>query len=277
MAVEKGLEVIVATMGRKDLSLYREMNIQCDALIANQCDGWGYEEAVFDGGRARMFSTPTVGVGKNRNFGIELSEANCFLFADDDVVYYDGVFEGVMDAFRTLPDADVIFFGMDMTRSGRVFEERRHPVKRLHLWNSLKFGAGRMAVRRDSLERSRISFSHLFGGGARYGSGEDTLFIRDCFKSGMKVYSHSLVLGTCAKDASSWFEGFNEKFFFDKGALLACAFPVMKHFLKFYFAWRFSKKTKLAFSQIVRHMSQGISSFEAKGGSMNERRLNGQA
>ena len=43
-----------------------------------------------------------------------------------DVTYYDGTLQGVINAFRELPDADVIFFGIDMTRNGEVFDKRRN-------------------------------------------------------------------------------------------------------------------------------------------------------
>ena len=34
----KKLQVLVATMHQKDLSLVEKMNIRCDAVIANQAD-----------------------------------------------------------------------------------------------------------------------------------------------------------------------------------------------------------------------------------------------
>ncbi len=39
------------------------------------------------------------------------------------------------------------------------------------------------------MHKKHVSFSLLFGGGARATAmGEDSLFIRDCIRSGMKVY-----------------------------------------------------------------------------------------
>lgn len=260
------LEVLVATMGRTDLSLARTMNLQCDALIANQCGRWGYEEEQCQDGRIRMLSSDTRGVGINRNVAITLSEADILVFADDDIVYYDGSLQGVKDAFRELPDADVILFGIDMTRNGEVFDRRRCPVRRLRLWNALKFGACRMAVRGSALKKHNIWFSTLFGGGCRYGSGEDSLFLCDCFRSGLRVYSHSYVLGACAKDSSTWFAGFNEKFMFDKGAWIACAFPRSKHLIKWYFIWRFSGRSELPLKSVIRYMNDGIRAFREERG-----------
>lgn len=255
------LEVLVATMNQPDTSLVERMRLDRSAVIANQCDRWEYDEAQTQKGSVRMLSTRTRGVGVNRNLALQLSKAEILLFADDDIAYYDGSLDAVEQAFRQLPDADVIFFCIDMTRNGEVFDPRRHGVKRLHLWNSLKYGACRMAVRRESIVKNRLSFSTLFGGGCIYCSGEDTVFIRDCFRAGLKLYSHDAVLGACAKDSSTWFAGYNDKYFFDRGAMLACAFPRAKSLLKWYFTFKLAKKSGVPLRRISSQMSRGIRAF----------------
>ncbi len=254
-------EVLVATMGQNDLSLRQKMNIERDVLIANQCGQWRYDEEEREFGRVRMISSDTRGVGVNRNLALTISKADIVLFADDDVTYYDSDVHGVLDAFRELPDADVILFGIDMTRGGEVFDKRRNKVRRLRLHNALKYGAARMAVRRSALLKHNLAFSTLFGGGCIYSSGEDSLFLRECFAAGLRVYSHSYVLGACAKDSSTWFNGFNEKYMFDKGAWVACAFPKAKHIIKWYFIHRFAKKSDLPISIVIRNFNRGIRAF----------------
>lgn len=255
------LEVLVVTMGQEDLSLAEKMNIRGDVLIANQCGRWDETCLQTDHGTVRMLSSDTVGVGHNRNLAMQLARGDIWLFADDDVTYYDGALQGVLDAFEELPDADVIFFGIDMTKNGEIFDRRRNRKQRLHIWNCLKYGAARMAVRRSAVEEARLSFSTLFGGGCIYGSGEDTLFTCDCLRRGLRVYAHPHVLGRCAKDTSSWFTGFDEKYMFDKGAWVACAFPGTKHLMKWYFAWRYLPKTELPFQEVIRHMDRGIRAY----------------
>lgn len=255
------LEVLVAAMGQNDLSLRRQMNIDRDTVIANQCEAWRYDEETTETCKTRMISSATRGVGVNRNLALSLATADIVLFADDDITYYDSDLHGVSDAFRELPDADVILFGIDMTKNGEVFDKRRNRVKRLHLYNALKYGAARMAVRRTALVKHNLTFSTLFGGGCVYGSGEDSLFLRDCFKAGLHVYSHSYVLGACAKDSSSWFAGFNEKYMFDKGAWIAAAFPRIKHIIKWYFIFKFGRKSDLPTSSVIRSVNRGIHAF----------------
>ena len=253
------LEVLVATMGQTDLSFIEKMNITHNAVVANQCGRWRIDQD--QEGKVQMLSSDTRGVGINRNFALQLATADILLFADDDITYYDGALQGVIDAFEQLPDADMIFFGLDYTRDGEIFDHRRNKTKRLHIWNSLRFGAARMAVRREAVEQKRLAFSKLFGGGCPYSSGEDTLFIIDALRAGLRLYSHSHVLGKCAKDSSSWFSGYDDKYFYDWGAMLCCGFPKLKGLLKWYFAAKLSKKSQVPLGRIVKLMNRGMKGF----------------
>ena len=91
------MEVLIATMGQKDCSLVQKMNIQVPAVIANQCGKWKYDEDM--SGNVRMVSTATKGVGINRNIALQLEKADILLFADDDITYYDGALQVVLDGF----------------------------------------------------------------------------------------------------------------------------------------------------------------------------------
>ena len=258
------LEVLVAAMHQHDLSLADRMNLRCDTVIANQCGKWGYTVDKRENHTVRMISSDTIGVGLNRNLALQLAEADILLFADDDMRYYDPDLRTVVSAFEELPDADVIVFGVDMTRGGEIYERRRCQTKRAYLWNSMKYGTYRIAVRRSSILNKNIWFSTLFGGGCMYGCGEDSIFLRDCFAGELKVYSYAYVLGTCAKDSSTWFTGYNEKYFFDRGAMVACAFPRIQHLMKWYYIWKFAKKTELSRNEIRKLLNAGIRAYRGK-------------
>lgn len=256
------LQVLVATMDRADDSLTEKMNLQRPAILANQCGHWRNREYDHDFGTVQLLCSDTRGVGINRNLALLTATADILLFADDDITYYDPTLQGVSEAFRELPQADVIFFGMDMTRGGEITEKRHCKTQRRHLFDSMRYGTYRIAIRREAVVRHRLRFSHLFGGGSLYGSGEDTLFIADCFRAGLKIYSHSYVLGQCAKDSSSWFTGYDHKFFYDKGAWCAATFPKSKHIVKWYFGYRLAKKAGIALKQAIGQMDRGIRGYK---------------
>ena len=252
------LQVLVATMHQADLSIVDKMNIRCNAVIANQSD----REEVVNGnsayGNVKMITTPTRGVGLNRNIALMASDADVLLFADDDIVYNDDMHEGVLNAFSRLPDADVIIFGIDIVKGGAVVEKRNTEIRRLRIWNSMRYGTCRMAVRRKALIENNITFNQCFGGGCEFSSGEDTLFLKACFDHGLKVYSYSYNLGACCKDTSTWFVGHNEKFFYDKGVLIRRLFPKSAYLMALYFAIRFKRETELGALKRIRCMCVGV-------------------
>lgn len=252
------LQVLVATMHQGDFSLAEKMNIHCSAVFANQADrsDISVEEKPF--GTLKMITTPTRGVGLNRNIALLAADGDYLLFADDDMVYYDGMAEAVTDAFLENPEADVLVFGVDILKNGKIAEQRHLKSRRLRVWNAMRFGTYRIAVRRESILRENIMFHQCFGGGCSFGSGEDSLFLKACFDKGLRVYAHDFVLGTCCKDSSSWFSGCNEKYFYDKGVLMRHLFPKAPYLMALYFAVRFKRETELSVSQRIRLMFAGV-------------------
>ena len=220
------VEVVCVTMGQTDLSKAEEMHITGDAVFGNQADGFRKEQRVQDGRTVRMITTDTRGVGINRNIALLHAAGDILLLADDDICYADGYEDGVRQAYQAHPDADMIIFSMDITQNGRVIRQVKNRDGRLRLYRALRFGASVCSIRRESQRWANIWFSTQFGGGTRYAHGEDTLFILDAFRRGLRVYTSSFCLGTCAKDTSTCFHGFDEKYFYDQGVLYRTAFGI---------------------------------------------------
>lgn len=258
--MDSRVEVLLATMGRHDMGIAAQMNVQTPMVIANQCGAYGYEEDAARG--LRMVSTATRGVGINRNIGLMHARGEILLFADDDMVYADGYEKLMLDAYEQLPDADVIIFSIDMIRGGKHLNTYLNRTRRISAAGALKYGTYCVSVRRRSLEKANLKFTALFGGGAIYSSGEDSLFLMDCFRAGFKVYTHSAVIGCNMCGESTWFRGYNEKYFYDKGAWLACAFGLMRRPVQLYFGLRFRGMTKVPFKKRMKLMSSGIRGFD---------------
>ncbi len=252
------MQVLVATMHQTDVSLVQKMNIRCPAVIANQADR--EEILTWDTpmGKCKMITTPTRGVGLNRNIALMAATDEILLLSDDDVVYNDDMPQAVLDAFSSLPTVDVIIFGLDIVKGGVLIERRTSPVKRLRVWNSMRFGTCRVAVRRKALLNHNITFHQCFGGGCPFSAGEDSLFLKACFDAGLKIYAHSYILGSCAKDSSSWFAGYNEKYFFDKGVLVRNLFPKTAYLMALYFGVHFKRETELGRAKRLRLIYKGV-------------------
>lgn len=252
------LQVLAVTMHREDLAIAEQMNIRCDGLIANQADREETITCDTPHGRWRMITTATRGVGRNRNVGLDAADGDILLLSDDDVVYRDDMPTEVLQAFRDCPQADVIIFGMDMVRDGQVFETRSEPHRRVRIWNAMKYGTYRIAIRREALLRTHIRFHESFGGGCPFSAGEDSLFIKSCLDNGLRIYTHPYVLGTCCKDRSSWFVGYNDKYFYDKGVLVRHLFPHTAYLMALYFAVRFKRDTHVSVWRRLRLVYAGV-------------------
>ncbi len=256
------LQVLVATMNQEDLSLYKKMNLQCDTIFANQCGKNCARKETIDGHNVLMVSTDTVGVGINRNVALMYATADIVLFADDDVVYQDGYDQEVIRAFQKYPDADAILFRTVSTKTGEADSLVGNGSGRLKFYNSFKYATYSIACKSETIKKYNMHFSELFGGGCIYGCGEDSLFIADLYRNKCRVYSSDYILLHTLKDDSTWFQGFNEKYFFDKGAWIKCAFPKMYWLMKWYFVLRFARLSDLTAKERLRQLNLGIRGFD---------------
>ena len=188
------VQVLASVMNEEPAALLERMRLESDAVIINQCHRLGLENITYKGHQVQFFSFPDRGVGRSRNEAILRAEGDICLFSDADIVYDITVEE----SRRTY----------HITRRGRV-----------RWYNCGRYGAVSFAIRRESLLSSGVTFSLLFGGGARYGSGEDSLFLKEFMDKGYAVYMAPVTIGREEAGESTWFSGYDEKFFRDKGVL----------------------------------------------------------
>lgn len=232
------IEILCATMHQTDFSKIDEMNIcNCDVIFANQANRFAYNEVNTAENTAKMLTTATIGVGKNRNFLLELASGEVLLFADDDLQYEEDFLQTINDAFTKFEKAEMIIFGIQHAINGQVFRNRIPKTGRVPFLKALRYGTCAIAIRREAVLKNNLHFSELFGGGCLYSYGEDTDFIVQCFKKHLKIYSYHKVIATTNKDTSTCYTGYGEKYFFDKGALSRhslglMAFPFMLHMAK---------------------------------------------
>ena len=198
------VEVLLATMNQLNIDIVDKMRIKSPVFIANQTDKYAYDEAIKDKNKIRMLSTDSKGVGINRNLCLLFSEQEILLFADDDMVYYDDYEKLIINAFNKSSNADVIIFNFDFVRENGVKEPFVKKTKRIRLHNALRYGACSIAIKKEIVDKYNLRFSTLFGGGCIYGSGEDSLFILDCLKYKIKVFTDNTLIGKNICNKSSY-------------------------------------------------------------------------
>lgn len=254
------IEVLVATMNQVDLSKYSEMNIQSDVLFANQADKFNFISEKINGNTVKMITTQNKGVGQNRNMSLLYATGEICMFSDEDIVYVDGYQQLVKNAFSLLPDADIIIFNIESLNDKRQLKSIKK-ISRVRMLNCFRYGAPAIVFKRESVFKKNIFFTHLFGGGARYSAGEDSLFLRDALQKGLKIYAFPCKIAYARQENSSWFNGYNGNYFFSKGAWIAAAFPFAKYLLLIYFIFKFTNESEIGCLEMCKTMLAGMAAF----------------
>ena len=212
------LEVLLATMHQVDDVVLKDMAVTTDVVVCNQNEN-NTDYRVYDrnGHRVHWYDFCEKGVGLNRNNALLRATGDICILADDDITYFPGYEEIILKAFRENPDADLILFNIESLPG-----EYRYKVKKkqsVWLHNCGKYGAVRIAFRRMRVLKNSICFNQLFGGGSMFTAGEDTMFIRDCIRRGLKVIAvPDCILKLRDSRPSTWFEGYDQKYFEDMGS-----------------------------------------------------------
>ncbi|MBQ9614441.1 MAG: glycosyltransferase family 2 protein [Lachnospiraceae bacterium] len=223
------LEVLVAAVQENEVTLAEHMNLSTEAVICNQCQLFEYKEFERKGRLVRCYEFTERGVGRNRNNALMRAEGELVLFGDEDIVYNDDYEERVLRAFEENPQADILMFNVTAVESRQTYENVR--PKPVRWYNYGRYPTYAMCARLESLRKANVWFSLLFGGGAPYSNGEDTLFIHDCLKRRLKIYAVPVIIGhemARENNESTWFNGYNEKFFYDRGVLYHYLYGIME-------------------------------------------------
>lgn len=211
------LQLLISAMHADPTILFDKMHISSDAIIINQCDTYSYDEYEYAGKKIRFFSMQERGVGLSRNNALLRADHTISLFSDDDISYDSDYEEKVLAAFVAHPEADMLLFNFSVDKERQTyFTQSFH---RVFGYNSGRYPTYSFAIRTAKMHAYGISFSLLFGGGAKYSNGEDSLFLSDCLKNGLRVYAIPICLGTEDSTTSTWFQGYTKKFFKDRGVL----------------------------------------------------------
>ncbi|MCR4990995.1 MAG: glycosyltransferase [Lachnospiraceae bacterium] len=210
-------QVLISALNADEKELLNGMKIQSDAVLVNQCETDGEDRIDIDGHSALIMRRSDRGVGLSRNTAMDNAQAKICLFSDEDIEYYDGYEEKVLAAFKRHPDASVITFNMDVDERRRTYINEKE--RKVGWTNYGRYPAYALAISLSDIRNKNIRFSHLFGGGAKYSNGEDSLFLHDCLKNRLKIYAVTDCLGKEKYRESTWFKGYTDKFFFDRGVL----------------------------------------------------------
>ncbi len=211
--------LLISSLNQNIDDLLTKMNIASNAVIVNQCDTNDICKKSFDFGEVTVISSNERGVGLSRNMCIDNSFGDIVLFGDEDIVYDSDYEEKVVNEFLNHPEAEMIMVNVAVCEERRTYENTE--FKKLSRFNIGRYPAYSIAVKRDVLIDKKLRYSPLFGGGAKYSNGEDSLFLKEAYDKKVKMYASNVFVGKEVPRESTWFKGYTEKFFFDRGVLFA--------------------------------------------------------
>lgn len=258
------LQTLVAAVKQDTSSLAEKMNLQSDSIIINQGEKNEYLEYQWKEHTIKAYSFKEKGVGLSRNNALLRATADIILFSDEDIVYESDYANKVLEAFRQRPQADMLLFNVEVEEKRATYHiQREHRVR---FYNSGRYPTYSFAVRRERLHRANITFSLLFGGGARYSNGEDSLFMMECLRKGFRVFALPITIGREVPRPSTWFFGYNEKFFFDRGVLYHYLYGNLKYVMciRFLLAHRRKMCGEIKEKKALGLMLQGIKEAKRK-------------
>lgn len=234
------------------------MHLESDAVVVNQCDAEGKLSLNINGNVIRQINITGRGVGANRNTCIENApECDVLLFTDEDIIYDEGYLKKIEDEYNAHPEADALLFNIRVCEARRTYWN--DCFKRIRFYNYGRYPAYSISIRRDALMKSGVKFPTEFGGGAKYANGEDSIFLHELLKSGVKIFATTECLGDETERESTWFNGYNERFFIGRGALYVKLYGAFAKFRALVFLFRHKYMYKeLGFGKSYGLMKQGM-------------------
>lgn len=263
------LQVLVSTMNNTNIEkLYNDMNLKTDALIINQSDTFYYEKKTINDAKLECYTFNERGLSKSRNNALLRCTGDIICFADDDMTYTETYEKDILNEFKNHPQADAIVFNVKSNSIQRTAKEIKKFAK-VGKMESREYGSVHIAIKRNSLITRNVFFNILFGSGSVYKCGEDTIFLKELLDKNIKLYKSPVVIGSVDMSNSTWFNGYTEEYFFDKGAVIACAYPKIKYLLILIQAFKNSKRKLGSYSQFLKLFNwylKGVKGYQDKSG-----------
>lgn len=236
------VEVLLSCMNQKDFSIIDKMNIATDVVVVNQCDTDEVHTFEHKGSRVIWCNSTERGLSKSRNLAMKYVRQEICLLADDDEVFVDDYEKIIVEEFEKLNNADLIFFNLYPKNPKHKWYVNQK-IKKLKFYNILRYGSPRLAFKSRSVI-NEISFNELFGSGATFNCGEDSLFFMECLQAKLSLFASPKYIAEIEDGDSTWFDGYTEKFFFTKGVFFAQMSKRYSLLLNFQYLFRYYEQTK---------------------------------
>lgn len=210
--------VVLLSCMNSDSSIIQKSNIQTDVIVVNQTDNNKKEKFSFKNKKGEVcncffLNSTTRGLSRSRNIAIQSARSWKYgLLSDDDEVFADDYEEKIVNEYNSI-EADFIAFQVE--RKGKKYPDQ--PSK-MSLKNILRTSSVQITFRLPIIQSNNLKFDEKMGAGSGNGSGEEIKFMMDCRKAGMTLfYNPSIIASLKEGSESTWFNGFDERYFQNRG------------------------------------------------------------
>ena len=180
-----------------------------------------------------MIFTKERGLSRSRNMAIRNSSSDIMLISDDDLYFYDNFDKIIIHEHEKHDKNHIILFNFD--NYVKKYSDKNH---RVCLWNVGRYASVQTSFKPKEISERGIYFNENYGtGSGKIVSGEENIFLARCSKSFIILYNKKKILRRDPAP-SSWFNGYDEKYLFDRGAIYFEMYGYLSFLFMFYFIMR---------------------------------------
>jgi len=250
------IEVLIATMHKENkediINLLKNMNVDSDSVVVSQCNKDDVEKFKYKNYNVTCVYSTERGLSRSRNCALRYASADVVVIADDDMRYIDGYKNIVLNAYNTYFD-DILTFQVNDKKKYHITERKLNKIL-IH-----KVSSYEITLKLKSISEK---FNIYFGTGSSYfQAGEENIFLSGCIRRGNTIrYIPSKIASLTDNRPSTWFTGFNEKYFLDKGAIYyqLSRFLAIPYILQFAIRKYELYRGKVGFFSAIYYMICGI-------------------
>lgn len=265
------LQILVPTMNKTKEQIFdlcRNLNVQSDCVIANQC---GYNDNYYfkyNNHTINVVCTDTVGVSKNRNVLLENLTSEVGLMLDDDCVMSQDYFRQIADFFIAHPNAVFVLFNGILNNDGIAKKIHNRKTARANKYYKISYaGAPGLCFRKNAILKSGIKYDETIGTPNYIVAGEDTVFHYNLLKSNKNFYISESVIFTIFNnnETSTYFNGIDERYIVTRGYITKYIHPYTCFLYKIKHCLRFKNQSRsLSLFEIFKYFNKGVKMFKIR-------------
>lgn len=168
-------------------------------ILAQKTEGQPCPAGFAERDDVTFHALQSLGLSQSRNAALDHATGALLVFADDDMMLSP---EGVLALARVFNEDQSLDFAAGWRSDRLPRAGRRGRPHRLHHFNSGRICAPELMVRCSSVKSAGLRFDPEFGLGARYGLGEEFVFVTDALKAGLRGWSLPMAMGVHPDDST---------------------------------------------------------------------------